>query len=139
MTSSHDRAFIRHAAAIPLEVEPYDACVPYHLQLNNVSVGGLSFDSPVALSKGALVKIAINITLPVFNVDAVVQWCKSRADHYEAGVEFLGEEDAFRVRMMEQVCHIEQYHQLQSRLGRKLSKNEAAQEWINQNAANFPY
>lgn len=138
MANKQDRTYIRHATDIPLEVEPYSSSHPYNLQLTNVSVGGLAFDSPVEFDRGDLVKIRINITQPPFNVDGVVQWCRVHNDHFMLGVEFLGDEDAFRVRMMEQVCYIEQYHQLQLRKGRQISKDEASREWIERSAAKFP-
>jgi len=49
------------------------------------------------------------------------------------------ENEAFRMRMFEQVCHIEAYRkEKQSREGRKLSREEAAAEWISSYAAGFP-
>ena len=48
-------------------------------------------------------------------------------------------ETAFAVRMIEQVCHIEQYRQQVSKKeGRELSRDGAALEWITQHAALFP-
>ena len=45
----------------------------------------------------------------------------------------------FRARMVEQVCHIEQYkHQVLKKEGRKLSGEEAALEWIQKYAPQFP-
>ncbi len=138
MIQKHERCYIRHVAHIPLEVEPYDANHQVSLQLENVSVGGLAFKSANDIPVGTLVKIRISDINPEFLVDGVVQWCKPSADAFEVGVEFLGEEDAFRVRMMEQVCHIEQYRQKQLKTGRVLTVNEASEEWIEKHGADFP-
>jgi hypothetical protein len=138
MIQKQERCYIRHVAHIPLEVEPYDAKHQVRLRLKNVSVGGLAFKSPEDIPAGTLVKIRISTINPEFLVDGIVQWCKPSADDYEVGVEFLGEEDAFRVRMMEQVCHIEEYLQKQLKLGRTLSINEASEEWIEKHGASFP-
>ena len=48
-------------------------------------------------------------------------------------------QDAFLARMVEQICHIEDYRQSVCRVeGRRLSAEEAAVEWIAQYAAQFP-
>jgi hypothetical protein len=58
---------------------------------------------------------------------------------YELGVTFLDAEDAFRARMVEQLCHIEDYRRSVMRTqGRELSLDEAATEWIEKFAEDFP-
>ncbi len=139
MTSQQAREFIRHPANVPLEVQPQGLRQQLSLQLNNVSEGGLSFESPVEFYQGALVKIKIRAVKPVFRVHAVVQWCRKKLDHFELGVRFLDSDDAFRVRMVEQVCHIEAYRkQVEARQGRRLSKNQASIEWIAKHGPEFP-
>ncbi|MDY6992513.1 MAG: hypothetical protein SVR94_07890 [Pseudomonadota bacterium] len=46
--------------------------------------------------------------------------------------------DAFRSRMLEQVCQIEKYRQSLEQQGRTISIEEAAMEWISRYAAEFP-
>jgi hypothetical protein len=54
-------------------------------------------------------------------------------------VTFLDADDAFLARMVEQVCHIEDYRKSVQRLeGRALSPEAAALEWIAHHAAQFP-
>jgi len=140
MNAEHARQYIRHLAEVPLEVSPHGIPEQLSLQLNNVSVGGLSFDSPSEFSEGSLVKIKINYIKPIFRVNGIVQWCEALSDHFEVGVRFLDEDDAFRVRMVEQVCHIEQYrHQALLKEGRRISKNKASSEWIEKHGAEFPH
>ena len=60
-------------------------------------------------------------------------------DDFELGVEFLNADDAFRARMVEQVCYIENYKLTVFREeGRRLSLEEAAREWISKFASDFP-
>lgn len=140
MNTEHARQYIRHPAEIPLEVSPHGARDQLNLQLNNVSVGGLSFDSPTEFSEGSLVRIKISTIKPIFWVNGVVQWCEALPEHFEVGVRFLDEGDAFRVRMVEQVCHIEQYrHHALHKEGRRISKNKASVEWIEKHGAKFPH
>lgn len=77
---------------------------------------------------------------PPFEADGEVMWCEADSNGgYEIGVSFLSAEDAYRARMMEQVCHIEQYRRevLQSE-GRHLNDRDAAMEWIDRYAPEFP-
>lgn len=139
MTVSQHRDYIRHPTSIPLEVQSQGAPEQMHLQLNNVSAGGLAFSSPVAFHPGALVKLKIRAVKPVFKVHAIVQWCRGMGEMFELGVQFLDQDDAFRVRMVEQVCHIEEYRRrLQKQLGRRISKNQASLEWIERHGPRFP-
>jgi hypothetical protein len=56
----------------------------------------------------------------------------------ELGVEFLHQDDAFKARMVEQVCFIENYKKAAYRAeGRLLSSAEAAMEWITKYASGF--
>lgn len=139
MNAQQSREFIRHPSSIPLEVSPHAAREQLNLKLNNVSQGGLSFDSPVEFHQGTLIKIKIRSVTPVFQVNAVVLWCEESEDHYELGVRFLDQDDAFRVRMIEQVCHIEEYRKKKQRqLGKRITKNKASLEWIEKFGTNFP-
>ena len=52
---------------------------------------------------------------------------------------FIDAQDAFSARMVEQVCHIDDYRKSVRRLeGRELDAEEAAAEWISRHAAEFP-
>ena len=68
-----------------------------------------------------------------------VAWCRETEHGYELGVEFLDQDDAFRARMVEQICHIETYReQVQQTEHRDLSPEQAAHEWISKFAEEFP-
>lgn len=129
---------MRHPSAIPIEIIEGDASEKTHT-IHNVSLGGLAFDADHALEQGTVVAVRIAFVRPCFKTSARVVWCKPVGDHFELGVEFLEASDVFRARMVEQVCHIEQYRQqVLVREGRTLTSQEAALEWISSHAANFP-
>ena len=51
----------------------------------------------------------------------------------------MNEDELFRLRMIEQICHIEHYrNEMLKQQGRELSIEEAAQEWISRYAGEFP-
>ena len=135
---SRGRAYIRHPMGMPIELELTrgDASSP---RLQNVSVGGLCCRSGEHLSPGARVRVRVPCVEPPFETEGSVVWCRHREHDYDVGIRFNVPEDAFRARMVEQVCHIEQYRQNVLRTeGRRLDRDEAAQEWITRYAKNFP-
>ena len=77
---------------------------------------------------------------PAFEAQAKVVWCHAQGEGgFELGVTFLDAEDAFLARMVEQVCHIEEYRAaVRRREGREMTSEEAASEWIGKYAAHFP-
>ncbi len=132
------RVFIRHPSDVPLEVQPLDIVMLKEESLSNVSVGGLTFISDTALAVNSLVKIKIQLISPAFEAKGRVAWCSELSGHFEVGVEFIETKDAFRARMVEQICHIEHYKkEIHAREGRLLSGREAALEWINKYASSF--
>lgn len=140
------RQFIRHPIDVPIEIgigeqaasEVVQPGAPVHTL--DISQGGLAVACERALSPGTLVEIRIPCVQPPFLGRARVAWCqRHEIDGFELGVTFLDDDDAFRARMVEQVCHIEDYRQSVLRLeGRALGLDEAALEWIGKFAAQFP-
>ncbi len=100
---------------------------------------GLCFACKERLTPATLIKITIRTPNQSYHFLAVVSWCYRSTDGYEAGVNFLREDDAFRARMAEQVCHIEDYRvRVKKEEGRELTSEAAAKEWIGRYAASFP-
>lgn len=133
------RQFIRHPVSIPIEVcaSEHTDCALHHAV--NLSLGGLEFDSDAEIEPGSLVEVRIPIIEPAFATRGRVAWCQRRGDTVELGVQFLDADEAYRTRMVEQVCHIEEYRRRVRDLeGRDLSAEDAASEWIHRFAAQFP-
>jgi len=133
------RKYIRHPSDIPIEVDQVETSEHAIESLVNVSLGGLSFHSKERLATGKLLKIKISFVEPQFETAAKVVWCEYSENNYEIGVELLDQEDAYRTRMVEQVCHIEHYkREIEAVEGRKMSGAEAAAEWIQKFGHEFP-
>ena len=131
------RQFIRHPAEIPIEVSPGSQGRAFRSR--NLGMGGLAFHAAHPIKSGSVVEIRIRLVRPLFKTRARVAWCQASASGFDLGVEFLDAEDAFRARMVEQVCHIEQYRKaVQQTEDRALTAEEAASEWIDKYAAQFP-
>lgn len=133
------RAYIRHPADVPIEFAQVSEHDKERTQAQDVSLGGLSFSSSKRLAVGTTVKIRIPIVEPPFEAEAKVIWCLARPDRYEAGIEFVNEQDAYTARMVEQICHIEHYRLWVKEVeGRDLDGESAAAEWISKYAKDFP-
>lgn len=150
---TQDREFIRHPVDIPIEVQRRDDVAGTHEEMHDLSLGGLSFESdqPRALGQYVVVRLAAPFKL---EISGRVVWChrsgehcgdhygkhygEHYGEHYEVGLSFGSQAEAFKGRMIEQICHIEQYRRDAQRLhGRDLSLEEAAREWIGQYADHF--
>lgn len=140
MNEADDRKFIRHPSDIPIEYCFTDKPLCLLDSMNNVSMGGLSFKADQYIEPDSWLNLHIPINEEHFEVKAQVRWCKVRADnHYDVGVLFSTNNEAFSTRMVEQVCHIEHYkNEVFALEGRKLTGDEAAAEWIEKYANQFP-
>ena len=107
--------------------------------ITNVGLGGLAFVSQKPLEVLQRVRICIPLLQQDNYLVGNVVWCEKSGKSYEIGIEFEKTRDAFRIRMIEQICHIEHYRKEVERLeGRELSAQEAAGEWISKYAGDFP-
>ena len=133
------RQFIRHPSDLPIEYTIGDLEAPEKENLNNISQGGLHFCVSNKIKPGSSIHIRIPIRTPAFEAKGVVVWCHNYNDRYEVGVKFADETTEFNIRMIEQVCYIEQYRkEILKKEGRKLSGEEAAMEWVEKYAKDFP-
>jgi hypothetical protein len=140
-----NRHFIRHPSDIPIEIE-FSSSTPESSgksgakeKLHDISYGGLSFCSDQPMETGDTLTIKISISRPAFEAQGTVSWCKPNDAQYLVGIEFRDQDDAFMVRMVEQICHIEHYkHEMHENEGRNLNNEEAALEWISKFAGDFP-
>lgn len=131
------RNYIRHPTSIPIHVSAgthNDAQV----MLNNLSAGGLSFVTDIAVKVGSVVDLMISCVTPDYQGEGVIVWRRSqKPTGFEVGVRFANDDEYFRMRMVEQVCQIEEYRQQLADVGRNLTAEQAAFEWINRFAADF--
>lgn len=138
------RQFIRHPVSVPIEVRAGDAAPAQALHTHDISLGGLAIVAEQPHAPGAQLAVRIACVHPPFEARARVVWCREHAANgapggYELGVAFLDPQDVFLAHMVEQICYIEDYRREVRRCeGRDLSSEEAAFEWIDRYAADFP-
>jgi len=133
------RRLIRHPTGIPIEIS-LENQTNKREPLRNVSRGGLCFIYPQAAPVGSHIIVRIALTSPPFEARCQVTWCQADGNAWQVGVEFIDQDDLFRARMVEQICHIEQYRRtVRVSEGRAMSSQEAALEWIERYADAFPF
>ena len=133
------RHFIRHPTDIPINCVLQDHYYCIRNAMLDVSAGGLSFSTDHFIPPGETIDVNIYVQDPSFEANCEVKWCKRVDGYYHVGVRFKNSAEAFSFRMVEQVCHIEHYKRkafLEE--GRTLSGEQAALEWIEKYAREFP-
>lgn len=134
------RQYIRHPFTIPIKYKMDTTGHIHEDDMRNISEGGLCFQAQTALEAGSEIIINIAVKDPPFEAKGIVMWCKEEPDHYEVGVKFDTPTTEFAMRMVEQVCYIEQYRRdVKEFEGRELTPEAAAREWIEKYAREFPH
>jgi hypothetical protein len=132
------RVYVRHPSEFPVDLSAGERGEGRRERLRDLSEGGLCCRSSVAFEPGEQVRIRIPVGAPGFEAEGRVAWCRADEQGYRIGIEFIGRDDAFKARLVEQVCQIERYHRQLCAEGREVSEEEAAVEWIGKYAARFP-
>lgn len=141
------RKFIRHPTDIPIRVREFtkpelfqhEAKCYDDSRLKNASLGGLAFFSPEIFQVNHHVWVSVPCLDDKTSIAGCVLWCKKLFQGFEIGLEFENPQEVFQIRMIEQICHIEHYRKEIERIeGKTLSSEEAALEWINLYASDFP-
>ena len=133
------RAFIRHPASVPIEIE-IDEAAPglANATLLNISAGGLAFRVPHTVSNGSQLTVSLPEIWPDYQARGYVVWCRAESEYHVVGVQFAEANEAFKARMVAQFCQIEDYKQaIRQNEGRMLSSEEAARELICRYAEEF--
>lgn len=139
------RDFTRHLTTVPIYITAMArggireglACEP--CEMTNVSDGGIAFEVALPIEVGSLVAVDIPSVSPQYRGEGKVVWCRAKGEQYEVGLKFVNTQEAYKSRMVQQICQIEEYrHQVFEREGRMLNSDQAAMEWIEKNAENFP-
>ncbi len=133
------RRYIRHPSDMPIEVSLEEIPASERPRLNDISLGGLSFNSKEPFDINATIRLKIPLARLTFEAVAEIIWCQKTTEHFVIGAKFLDKDDMFKARMVEQVCYIEHYKkEVLRKEGRNLTTEEAAHEWIKKYAKDFP-
>lgn len=136
------RKYFRHPAQIPIVCHCKEHLEPHQGELRDIGCGGMAFVSASTFEAGDVISVDYP-TLDVRGLLGEVTWSDMVGDggnhRHNYGLRFLDCEVFVRARLIEQLCRIEIYRRAQrDEHGRRLSRNEAANEWIEKTAGHFP-
>ena len=99
---------------------------------------GLCFESEKYLKPGTVLELSIPLRGETQKFRAHVVLVLENDKGYEIGCLMHSQEEAYRARIVEQICHIESYLQNRHLARTASNENNGAQEWIEKNASAFP-
>ena len=136
------RKFFRHRISVPLQLSLSNDASPFASESSDISLGGLCFNWKKRIPKGRLLNVTIPVKERLFVVQGKVAWCKEdrKSGYYKTGICFLDGSSAFKAKLAEEALEILEYRKKRSKeLDREMTEEEAAKEWIQQFAAQFPH
>lgn len=133
------RKYIRHPNEIPIEYKISGEISEKKEYMKNISFGGLCFRTNKSIEPETILILRVPSINPDFEATGKVVWCLEYKDYVEVGIEFIEKNDAFRIRLIEQICYIKKYkREIFKKEGRELTDEEAAIEWTSKFAGDFP-
>ena len=139
------RRFIRHPLCFPLSYKVVDQGAKgddkgARTNTINISMGGLLFAAKRPVDPGSTIIVKMPFENKIFNIRAKVVRCDKNPETNlnHIGVRFYRTNDAFKVKLIEQIYLISEYRDLKSmQLGRQVSLEEASREWIKRYSERF--
>jgi hypothetical protein len=135
----HERKFISHPVEFPIRYRRAECAHSAGNTLLENPFVGLSFRGDEAVDCGNILDVTISVECEDHRFQGQVVWIRDLDKCYELGLCFVYEDDAFRVRNLEQICHIEIYRRMLCEInGGAVDIDVAAREWIERFSAQFP-
>lgn len=140
------RRFIRHPLCLPLsftiikEKKTAKTEDEERSSTINVSLGGLLFPSKRKVAAGEAIVIKMPFEAKVFNIRAKVVRClkSDESNLFEIAVSFSRPQEAFKVKMVEQIYLIAEYRDLlRVQTGKEVTLEEASRKWIKKYSERF--
>ena len=139
------RKFIRHPLCFPLSYKIVDKGAhssgkESRSNTLNISIGGLLFAAKRPVETGSIIIVKMPFENKVFNIRARVVRCDKNPETKlnNIGVRFYRTNDAFKVKLVEQIYLISEYRDLKSmQTGKEVSLEEASREWIKKYSERF--
>ncbi len=137
---SNLQGFIHHPLSYPIECRQLRPS-PAHLLPSafHRDTMGLCFETRDYQPPGRILEVSISVRGEVQRFIGQVVLVRNCIEHYEIGIWLETRADAARLRIVEQMCHIEAYLKHKRHYeGPFVSREFVAREWISRFAASFP-
>jgi len=131
--------FIHHPADFPIAFKRPGPLKKQGYRHTERGTLGLTFRSEKYIKPGSLLEVTITLRGEEQKFTGRIVLVRNQGDHFEIGLWLTSHEDASRLRIVEQICHIESYlREKRHREGPFISREKVAQEWVHKFAATFP-
>ncbi|HNV86392.1 MAG TPA: PilZ domain-containing protein [Candidatus Omnitrophota bacterium] len=135
------RNFLRHPIQVPIRFRiPPHRGPSFLAKTEDISAGGLSFSLSREFPEGTLLDVTIPLRAIKFNMIGSVAYCRqdSKSGLFKVGILFHEDDMSFRAKLAAEILKIEEFRKETSRrLGREVSREDAAHEWIQKYAEEF--
>ncbi len=108
-----NRQYYRHPSNVPIEIWQDDSA--HHLELlNNVSLGGIAFESDSAWEPNSIITFNVHVVNQSHKFTGKVVWChkSEHGNHFEVGVQFMEKNNVSQQELIDEVCQFELYKKL---------------------------
>lgn len=131
--------FIRHPSDFPIRCRRVlNWRRSAHIGVDRGNLG-VCFESPRFIASGNMVELSVRLRGETQRFRGKVVLVRDISFGYEIGVWMASMADTARMRIVEQICHIESYlNEKRERVGETVTRENAAQEWISKFAGTFP-
>ena len=131
--------FIKHPDRFPLQVRRLYFWERTRIKVSETSNIGLTFSSNEYQKPGSIIEITIPMRIETHRFLGKTVMVKETHNDYEIGIRLLNAEDSQKLRIVEQICHIELYlNDKRYKEGPFLSREKLTEEWISLYASSFP-
>ena len=131
--------FIKHPERFPLQFRRLRFWEQTKIDLSQRTNMGLNFNAESYQKPGSILEITIPTRKETHQFLGKVVMVKETAQGFETGVWLLNLEDVPKLRIVEQICHIELYlNDKRYQEGPFMSREKLTEEWISRFAGSFP-
>ena len=131
--------FIKHPKRFPLQFRRLRFWQSTKIDVDPESNTGLTFSSKEYQKPGSIIEVTIPTRKEIHHFMGKVVMVKELDDYFEIGIWLINTEDAPKLRIVEQICHMELYlNDKRHKDGPFLSQEKLTEEWISRFASGFP-
>ena len=131
--------FIKHPERFPIKFRRLRFWERAKIEVAEVSNIGLTFSTEDYQKPGSIIEVTIPTRKETHCFLGKTVMVKETDTHYEIGIWLLNSEDSPKLRIVEQICHIELYlNDKRYKEGPFLSTEKLTEEWISRFASGFP-
>jgi hypothetical protein len=131
--------FIKHPERFPLKFKRLRFWQSSKIEVDQDSNVGLTFFSKEYQKPGNIIEVTIPTRKEIHHFIGKVVMVKEADDNYEIGLWLVNAEDGPKLRIVEQICHIELYlNDKRYKEGPFISREKLTEEWITRFASGFP-